>query len=163
MPSKTLDDLRTAAAEAVRAPDKLLEVWRHVEESKLALDSNSNDIALLREADRPADISQQRFYGLLVQFDREAAIELLLSRYLGKAVDPDTKFGGFEFELATMLEDLREAGGEECLGKLVRHPQFSMGRIADQRVRRVFSEVLRLDEKQISAWVQSQQEAHDER
>jgi len=150
-------ELRSAAAEALRAHDKLLEVWRHVEESKLAADATTDDIAILREL-VVRRIYPVNAFGLLVQIDRDAAIEVLLSRYLGVAVDPDTKFGGFEFELATMLDDLREVGGIGSLRTLVRHPQFSLERITDPRVRRGFGDTLNMDEEQIMAWVRSERE-----
>ena len=154
MLTTTLNDLRAAASDALRSHDKLLEIWRHVDESKLARDATAGDIEILR------DLIIRRIYPvnafcLLVQIDRDGAIEILLSRYLGTAVDPDTKFGGFEFELAAMLDDLQEVGGVECLERLIKHPTFSIGRIADPRVRRVFSDVLHIDEAQVNAWVQS--------
>jgi hypothetical protein len=150
----TLEDLRKAAIEVLMAQDRLLNVWRGVEELQLAQNATPEDVSLLREL-IISRIYPMNAFGLMVQIDKKSAIEVLLSRYLGRGVDSDTKFGGFESELDTMLDDLWEFGGVEWIEKLVLHPDFEIERIKDPRVRRTFSEVLQLEEHQIPKWVQS--------
>jgi hypothetical protein len=148
----TLQDLRDAAQAALRAQDELLDVWRNVATGQLASELEAADISLLREL-IVRRIYPVNAFGLLAQADPEVAADVLLSRYLGKSVDPDTKFGGFEFELATMLDDLLAAGGMEGIADLVRKSDFAMDRLEDPRVKRVFSDVLQIETDQVMTWV----------
>ncbi len=153
MSVSTFDELRDAGNQALMAHDTLLMVWRGVQEAQLVQTATPEDMLLLR------DLIYRRIYpvnafGLLVRIDQKIAIEVLLSRYLGKAVDPDSKFGGFEFELEAMLDDLHELGGAELLKRIVTHPDFEIERINDSRVRRSLSAVLHLEEQEILQWVQ---------
>ncbi len=94
---------------------------------------------------------------MLVTLSPESAIEMLLARYLGKSVDPDRKFGGFEFELDSMLDDLCKIAGKDQLSILIQNENFAPSSLEDARVRRSSAEALELDESQVPTWVESQQ------
>jgi len=83
-----------------------------------------------------------RSFELLSSIDLNHAEQLLLRRYLG-GVCPDTKFGGYEFELCDMLDDYRLAGGD--LEALVKAPLFDRTKLGDPRVIRSFCEALDFD------------------
>ena len=73
-------------------------------------------------------------FEFLVKADLDAAFEMLLRRYVGKGVCPDTKFGGYQFELSTMLTDLVETQGETSLYRLLQHANFNRDLFSDQRL-----------------------------
>jgi hypothetical protein len=159
--SASLDDLRAAAIEALHAHDRLLELWRQVQEVDLASVASVEDVRLLREL-IIRRIYPVNAFGLLVRIDQAAAIDILLSRYVGITVDPDSKFGGFEFELGTMLDDLREVGGTDRIVQLIQNPNFAIERIAEPRFQRVFGQVLELGEEQTVAWARAQRSTAQE-
>lgn len=146
-----MEKLRRVGSEALRSHDVLLEAWRELRESDIA-EATTDDVAILRSM-IITRIYPINAFGLLVKIDQDAAIEVLLSRYLGIAVDPDRKFGGFEFELESMLDDLLESGGVQRISQLVSHSEFSMERIEDLRVLRVFGGILQMDEQSVPDWI----------
>jgi len=91
-------------------------------------------------------------FELLVRIDPARAVELLLRRYLGRGVSPDTKFGGYEFELSTMVDDLVEIQGEGALAELVASERFDPGKLDDPRVLRSFSEALSCEPDEVRTW-----------
>ena len=155
-----MEKLRRAGIEALRSHAVLLGAWRGLQESDVA-EATENDVSILREL-IVTRIYPVNAFGLLVRIDPDAAIEVLLSRYLGMGVDPDRKFGGFEFELETMLDDLREVCGTQKLAQLVKHARFSIELVDDLRVRRVFGEILRMAEQLVPDWIRSQRAATDD-
>lgn len=149
-----LFDFRTIATEALKAHDALMRIWRELPPAMFA-ESSHDDVKLLKE------LIHRRIYPcnafeILAHLDQDAAIEMLLRCYFGNHVNPDTKFGGFEFEIGLMLDDLRSICGIEQVVRLVNEPDFALALLDDPRVRRVFSEVLAISENEVSSWVQSQ-------
>lgn len=149
-----MEKLRRAGSEALRCHDVLLEAWRALQESDIA-EATNEDASFLRSM-IIRRIYPVNAFGLLVRIDQDAAIEVLLSRYLGVDVDPDTKFGGFEFELATMLDDLLEIGGTHRIAQLVSDSRFSIERMEDLRVLRVLGGVLQMEDEMVPNWIRSQ-------
>jgi hypothetical protein len=94
-------------------------------------------------------------FELLARIDADAAIEALLDRHLGDGVDPDTKFGGYLFELATMLDDLVEIAGPDALRQLIQRDGFGRKHLSDRRVIAAFSDALDLDAQQWDTWLKS--------
>lgn len=146
-----MEKLRRAGAEALRSHDVLMEVWRGLQESDIA-NATQEDVRLL-ESLIIGRIYSINAFDLLVKINPDAAIDVLLSRYLGRGVDPDRKFGGFEFELLSMLDDLLEVGGARRIAQLVSHTSFSTDRVEDLRVRRVFGEILQMEEHLVATWI----------
>lgn len=152
--SVTLDGLRAAAAQALTTNKALFEVWRELPVSEVAQCCTQADVKWLREL-MMRRIYPANAFELLARIDVDAAIEALLDRHLGAGVDPDTKFGGYLFELATMLDDLVEIAGPETLRRLIQRDGFGRKHLNDRRVISAFSEALELNEEQWDGWVKS--------
>lgn len=149
-----MDELRKRGLEALSSHGNLREAWRELSESDMA-EATRDDIGFLRSM-IISRIYPVNAFELLVKIDPNAGVEVLLSRYLGRGVNPDTKFGGFESELQIMLDDLREVAGSQMIAQLVRNPDFAIQRIEDARVRRVLAQVLDMEEESIPDWVRKQ-------
>lgn len=150
----TLSDFRKAANEALQAHDALISVWRNAIASDFSR-AEPDDLCLLK------NLILRRIYPvnafeMLASLSPESAVDMLLARYLGTSVDPDKKFGGFEFELESMLGDLCRIGGKEQISTMINKENFSVSSLKDPRVRRVLAEVLELEEDQVLTWVESQ-------
>jgi len=144
--------LREAASLALRAQDALLDAWRRTPPDPLPADAGPDDVRLLR------DLIIRRIYplpafGALVRIDPTAAVEVLLSRYVGRGVDPDRKFGGYAFELSGMLGDLAEACGEKALRDLLSHPEFNGRLLADRRFVESLAYTLDIEPDQVGKWI----------
>jgi hypothetical protein len=151
--------LRSAGRNALEAQDALLAAWRDLKPEDFASLTGGSDVGLL------VRLIERRIYAVpafvaLARIDITAARDVLLSRYLGRAVDPDRKFGGYAFELAAMLDELRQAGGEEALMDLIDQPDFSPERLTDQRVVEAFSEALEIGPSRVPEWIR---QAHEGR
>jgi hypothetical protein len=157
----SLDDrieaLRSAGRDALDAQDALLAAWRDLEPEDFASLAGPPDVGLF------VRLIERRVYavpafGALAKVDITAARDVLLSRYLGRGVDPDRKFGGYVFELASMLDELRQAGGPEALMDLIDQPDFSPERLADRRFVEAFSEALEIEPEEVPEWIR---QAHE--
>lgn len=113
----SLDDrteaLQSAGRNAFEAQDALLAEWRDLKPEDFARLAGAPDVGLL------VNLIERRIYVVsafvaLARIDITAARDVFLSRYLGRAVDPDRKFGGCAFELAPMLDELCQAGRRHC-------------------------------------------------
>jgi hypothetical protein len=147
-----IEALRVAGRNALQAQDALLAAWRDLQPGDFAGLVGVPDIELL------VSLIQRRIYIVpafeaLVKIDITAAREVLLSRYLGRNVDPDRKFGGYVFELTAMLGELHQAGGQEALRDLIDQAALSPARLADQRVIEAFSEALEIEASQVPEWI----------
>lgn len=132
---------RSAGLDALEAQDALLAAWHDLKPEDFASLEGGPDAGLLV---RPIErrIYAVPAFGASARIDIAAARDVLLSRYLGGVVDPDKKSGGYALELAAMLDELRQAGGQEALMDLIDQPGFSPERLTDQRVVEAFSEAL---------------------
>lgn len=149
---ETVQKLRSAAEQAMTAEAALFEVLRELPVAEAARNCTAADVAWLREL-IIRRIYPANAFELLAHIDVNMAIEALLDRYLGEFVCPDTKFGGYSFELATMLGDLVEIAGPDALRQLLRCDGFGRKHLKDRRVIDAFSEALDIDEKQWEAWL----------
>ena len=150
-PDDRVEALRSAGRNALEAQDALLAAWRDLKPEDVASLAGAPDVGLL------VRLVERRIYavpafGALARIDITAARDVLLSRYLGRAVDPDRKFGGYAFELTAMLDDLRQAGGQEALTDLIDQPDFLPERLTDQRVIEAFSEALEIEPSRVPEW-----------
>lgn len=152
--NETLEKLRSAAEQAMAAEAALFEVWRELPVAEVAQCCTAADAAWLREI-MIRRIYPANAFELLAHIDVNMAIEALLDRYLGEFVGPDTKFGGYSFEISTMLSDLAEIAGTDALRQLLRHDGFGRKHLQDRRVIEAFSEALDIDEKQWETWLKS--------
>lgn len=140
---------RIAAARAIAAHDTLLEANRSLGHHVLA----PADVPLLRElVIRRIDVLPA--FEQLVKLDAAVAREVLLDRWLGGDVDPDTRFGGFTFELTAMLDDLRQIAGEAALRAVIADPRIAPDRLADPRVLESLGQALDLAHDDVSAWIE---------
>src|SRR5262249_32155967 len=153
-----VNDLRSAARRALEVQDELLNAWKHLDPGDLTLLDSAEDIDLLQELIRRR-VYPVNAFAALANVARPAAIDLLFSRYLGHAVDPDTKFGGYVFELSAMLDDLYEAHGQSALRDLVHDPRFNRRLLNDDRVVAAFADALDLDVEQVCAWTRGEEVA----
>lgn len=92
-------------------------------------------------------------FGVLAVCSVEKAIQALLTRYLGRGVSPDRGFGGFAFDMSSMLDDLKSAGGEIALRQLLDHPNFNPSLLTDDRFREALRESLGVDESTLQLWL----------
>ena len=126
------EHLRQAAQQAIKSQTELLEAWRSWSQDRTITTFSPADVPLLRELIF-RKIYPINAFDLLVQLDREAAVNALLSAYLGSEVDPDSGFGGFQFDMNSMLSDLVASGGDTALGNLIAHPDFNRRMLSDPR------------------------------
>jgi hypothetical protein len=118
----------------------------------------------LKEANDPVD--NDRFRNLVLhriypinafeavsRLSIDDALSLLLRRYAGKHAEPDGKFGGFSFELSSMLDDLFHHHGEEGLRRLISMPDFNRDALSDPRVVASFCEALDMDHNEFRNWI----------
>jgi hypothetical protein len=150
-----IEGLRSAARQALEAQDQLLNAWRSLDSSDLDSLCEQDDLELLKQ------LILRRIYpvnafAVLARVDKYAAIDVLISLYLGDSVDPDRKFGGYTFELSSILDDLREIHGETALRELIDHPKFNKIRLSDSRVIEAFSDSLDIDASLFSGWLENQ-------
>jgi hypothetical protein len=122
-----IEALRAAGKLSVEADDALSAAWRNLDDVDGARLVQASDVRLL------VDLIKRRLsvlpaFAALARADIAAARGLLLSRYLGKGVPPDGKFGGYTFEFSTTLDDLREVGGQEALRNLVEQHRCARAR-----------------------------------
>lgn len=149
------NDVRAAGRRTLEVQDELLSAWRHLDPGDLSLLGSPEDINLLQELIRRR-IYPLNAFAALVKVARPAAVDVLFSRYLGHTVDPDTKFGGYAFELGTMLDDLCDAHGQLALRDLVRDSRFTRRLLDDDRVVGAFAEALDIDLEQVSDWTRGE-------
>ncbi|HEX7380384.1 MAG TPA: hypothetical protein VF278_24930 [Pirellulales bacterium] len=150
------DDLsqafRLAAKEAIESHDVLAELWRQMPVAETAQRCAESDIELLRQLIEYR-IFPVNAFELLARIDLRQAYSALLSRYVGKGVSPDGKFGGYYFELSVMLDDLKEIGGEEALRSLIALDDFDRRKLTDPRVVNSFSDALDMEPNEFDAWL----------
>lgn len=151
---RALDALRVAGRNVLGAHDALLEVWRSLSVPDVARCCTGADIELLRQLIK-SRIDPLNAFELLAQVDVSSAMQALLGWYLGKGVDPDTKFGGYTFELSTMLDDLYEIAGEDALRQLIHMDAFDRNRLDDPRVREAFCDALDIAPQEFAVWLAS--------
>jgi predicted metal-dependent hydrolase len=146
-----IDVLRSAAERALESHNALLAAWRQLSEQDLS-SFTLGDVDLLQRLVL-SRIYPINAFAVLARLDKQAAIDVLLGRYVGNAVDPDTKFGGYTFELSSMLEDLAEAQGEESLRELLNRPNFAASRLHDPRVIAAIGDALNINSAEVVKWL----------
>jgi hypothetical protein len=151
------DRVRAAALAALQAQDELLLTLRDYNKSSDGNPLSGDDVELLRQLVF-RKIYPVSAFGVLVKQDQTVASATLMARYLGSGVDADRGFGGFVFDLSTILSDLVEVRGEQCLLDLVKHPQFNKDLLNDSRFVECLSFALDIDAGEISAWIHQQSE-----
>lgn len=154
-PSGEAEAWRSAAEHALQAHDELLDAWRRQKASVVLPHATSEDVELLRQL-IVRKIYPVNAFEVLARIDHSAAIEVLLARYLGDGVDPDTKFGGFTFELSSMLDDLKEAHGQSALRSLIENPRFRRDLLMDPRVIEAFTNALDMSPDEFPHWAAQQ-------
>jgi hypothetical protein len=142
------EEFRKAARSAIEAHQSLLESWKRLDGQDYTREASPDDVRLLK------DLIIRRIYPanifeVLARVDWDAASAILLSRYLGKGVDPDTKFGGYSFELSSLLEDYCEKGGYHAIRSLLSHPDFDRAKLSDPRVSEVLCSLLHIEPEQL--------------
>lgn len=147
MTDDSLAAFRRAAANALEACDALDEALR-----RLDRDLEPADIPVLEQL-IVRRIEVLRPFERLAALDLQAARKVLLDRWLGHGVDPDTKFGGYTFELGVMLDDLRVVGGDDALRGLIADPRFARERLSDPRVLDALGEALDLTRDGVVRWL----------
>lgn len=148
-----LENWRSIARQALEVHDKLLNAWRALDDRELRDLSSAEDTEVLKQMIVRRIYPVNAFAALAV-VDRQGAIDVLFSRYLGIGVDPDSKFGGYCFELSTMLDDLRESYGEAVLRELICDRRFNRNLLHDKRVLEAFMEALEIDHEGLTSWFQ---------
>jgi len=151
-PCKALELLRDTGQRALAAHDALSEAWRSLSVPDIATCCSKDDISLLRDLIR-SRIYPINAFELLARIDLSSAMQALLRWYLGKGVSPDTKFGGYTFELSTMLDDLNEIAGENALRQLIHLDSFDRDRLDDPRVREAFCDALDIAPQDFNGWL----------
>jgi hypothetical protein len=148
------DQVRTAALAALKAQDDLLQALRDYSNDPSQIPPSTTDVSTLRELVF-RKIYPVAAFSVLLKLDAETAIEVLLARYLGDTVDADRGFGGFIFDLSTMLSDLVEFGGLQSLRDLLNHPRFNNSLKADPRFIECLSSAADLEESDALKFVNS--------
>lgn len=149
-----VQSFRSLATEAIEAQDALSELWRNLRVADAAKRCDETDVELLKKLIK-LRIYPVNAFELLAQIDLELAFQALLSRYVGQGVSPDGKFGGYFFELSTMLDDVKEIGGEQALRRLISLPGFDHKKLADARVIASFADALDIETNEFHQWLDS--------
>lgn len=144
--------LRQSAAAALDANGALSSTCRHILSSGLHSDLAQEDIDILKKLIISRVCSIDAFE-LLVKIDRTASIEMLIRRYLGIGVDPDKKYGGYQFELENMLSDFVTTWGDTALCELFTHHDFDQFRFTDLRVQASIAEALNVEVSEVPKWI----------
>jgi hypothetical protein len=143
-------DFRQAALDAIQAQNDLLAAWQGFRENVNML--SLEDVPILREL-----IERRIFvinaFEFLLSIDHSSAVNILLEVYLGKGVSPDFGYGGFAFEMSSMLSDLVRQGGEESLHRLVNQPAFNADHLRDKRFRAACADALGLTFSTLPPWL----------
>jgi hypothetical protein len=142
--------LVAAIRTALKAQDELSEAWRQ-QRNEGDIPNTPANIDLLKQ------LIKQRIHPLnafehLARMDREEAIQMLITCYLLKGASPDRKFGGYVFELSTMLDDLKEFHGEAALRDLVRHSLITPTLKSDRRIAESFAEAMDISVGEVLKW-----------
>lgn len=135
------DQLLVAATNALDASRALLEFWRAVDVAQLSRSLTPADVDVVERLIR-SRVDVLPAFEVLVRCAPTRAHAILLERYLGKDVSPDTKHGGFLSELSSMLDDLVEIEGEESLRHVFLHVPSE--RLDDVRVLTAVRDALEL-------------------
>jgi hypothetical protein len=85
-------------------------------------------------------------FELLLKLSPAAAIDVLLRRYLGEHVDPDTRAGGYEADLSVMLSDMVEILGAPAVEALIDGEQIAPAKLRDRRVLAALADALDVEE-----------------
>jgi hypothetical protein len=95
-------------------------------------------------------------FSIVARLDAARAVALLLRRYVGRGVSGDRKFGGYEFELSVLFNELVAVGGRELLRQLARDPAFDPEKLSDARVLRALEDALDLDDlDEVHEWLRA--------
>ncbi len=115
-----------------------------------AIDQDVNDTALVSTLVRliRMRIDVLNAFELLMRIDGNRAQQVLLDLYVGKDVDPDTKYGGFTSELSIMMSDLVDFYGVKSIVQIIRSEFFDKRLLKDARFAEsiVFAAEMPLDE-----------------
>jgi hypothetical protein len=149
-----VQSFRSLATEAIEAQGALSEMWRNLRVAEAAKRCDETDVELLKKLIK-FRIYPVNAFELLARIDLEQAHQALLSRYVGEGVSPDGKFGGYFFELSTMIDDLKEIGGEQALRHLISLPGFDHKKLADPRVIASFADALEIQPNEFHQWLDS--------
>ena len=147
------DQVRQAMLTVLKSHDNLLLALR--EYSTAAAGGGcltDQDISMLSEL-IARKIYPVPAFSLLVKENQEIAIDTLLARYAGSNVDVERGFGGFIFDLSTMLSDLFESGGNDLLRSLINHPHFSRYLLTDVRFIECLGFALDLESDGVKVWI----------
>jgi len=142
-----------AARRATDASSELQELWREIPEDAF-LGVQEREVSELLWKLIYYRISPAAAFGALRKCDMSRARDALIRFYVGKGLNPDRKYGGYVFELDTMIGDLFEEGGETALRLLVNDAQFDPEKFSDPRVIGVFAEVLDIEPAEVLPWYQ---------
>jgi hypothetical protein len=150
-----MHQLALGISHALQALDALAARLDEATEAATAIDAKDcTELIALLERLILKRVETTRAFHLLLKLDVQKCQQLLLRRYLGRHVSPDTKFGGYESELATMLSDLTEIHTPEALRQLVRQENFDWSKLDDSRVERAMCEALSLEtHESLEAWL----------
>jgi len=146
------EQVRIAAKAAMESQDALLHAFREYEGIGMDHRLTDDDYCILRHLVW-AKIYPVSAFSVLVKHNQDIAIEVLLSRYVGHGVDPDSGFGGLTFDLSSMLSDLVEVGGERLLKSFLHHPRFNKHFLDDPRFRESLGFALDTDLEGVQEWL----------
>jgi hypothetical protein len=146
------DRVRKAALAALQAQDELLAAWREYSKQPDEVTLSESDAILLQQLVFRR-IYPANAFKALVRYSLDDGISALLRRYLGSGVSPDNGFGGFVFDLSTMLTDLVEIGGEAALRHLIDHPGFNRAMLSEPRFIESACEALDMETGDWRAWL----------
>ena len=143
---------RSAAVTAMAADESLSDTWRALNVSLEAQNATPDDVATLVELIKKR-IQPVNAFDLLARIDISVASDVLYSRYLSDDVCPDSKFGGFLFELSGMLDSIVEASGRDKLLEVVKGRDCGNARLKDPRVVEAFTDALDIPFEGFNAWL----------
>lgn len=161
MSNERIEQFRQIAHDAVESQNRLLSFWRACNTPEFSADCNITDVELLSELIL-LRIFPINAFSLLVLLDKERSIDVLLSRYIGRDVDPDTKYGGFEFELSSMLDDFFSSFGIDAISDIICRNNYSSDKIkGDIRIMRTLSHAVNVDESELIDFIQQRKDKID--
>ncbi len=150
-------EFREMIQSLARLNKRMYEFWQKADIASLTKELKEEDAVLLQQLIL-ALIEVLPLFEILLHLDPKRAKDILLRRYVGTGIDPDTKFGGYEFELSSMLDDYQKILGETKFEELFTDPGFDRDKLSDPRMKRSLMEVLNFNtERDVDKWIKQLQ------
>lgn len=152
MASNQAEELARAFHHAFDAYRRLLAAARAMPSDDLSSLRDLVDPNMLVELVKNRILPGKAFEALLA-IDQERALHVLFQRFIGD-INPDRCYGGFTYDLSSMLRHLRSTTGDEGIRGILNNPSFNRTMLSDIRFLQAVADALDIDESDAPSWLQ---------